>query len=96
MITLRPLEDRIVVKPYEPEEKSAGGIVLPDTAQEKPTRGEVMAVGPGKRLKNGKRAEMNVKKGDKVLFARYAGTDVKLEGTEYKIITESDILAVIG
>jgi len=96
MITLRPLEDRLVVKPYEPEVKSAGGIVLPDTAQEKPTRGEVIAVGPGKRLKGGKRAEMSVKKGSKVLFSRYAGTDVKLEGIEYKIITESDILAVIG
>lgn len=96
MITLRPLEDRLVVKPYEPEEKSAGGIFLPDTAKEKPTRGEVIAVGPGKMLKGGKRAEMSVKKGDRVLFSRYSGTDVKLDGVEYKIITESDILAVIG
>jgi chaperonin GroES len=96
MISLRPLEDRIVVRPSEPEERSRGGILLPDTAKEKPTRGEVIAVGPGRLLKTGRRAAMSVKVGDQVLFARYGGTEVKLDGVEYRIIHENELLAVFG
>ncbi len=94
-MNLRPLGDHVVVKPLEAEDKTSGGIILPDTAKEKPTRGEVIAVGHGKVLSNGKRVEPLVKKGDKVIYGRYSGTDVKLDGTEYKIVTESDILAVV-
>lgn len=95
MIQLRPLEDRVVVRPFESEERSAGGIYLPDTAKEKPTQGEVIAVGPGRVLKNGQRVPLSLRVGDKVLFARYAGTEVKLSGTEYRIINDSEILAVV-
>jgi len=94
-MNLRPLGDHVVVKPLEAEDKTSGGIILPDTAKEKPTRGEVIAVGHGKVLPNGKRVDPLVKKGDKVIYGRYSGTDVKLDGTEYKIVTESDILAVV-
>ena len=92
---LKPLEDRVVVERLEAEEKTAGGIVLPDTAKEKPKQGKVIAVGPGKTLESGKRAELNVKVGDKILFASYAGTEVKVEGKELLIMKEDDILAVI-
>lgn len=90
---LRPLDDRVVVQPLEAEEKTAGGIVLPDTAKEKPQRGRVIAVGSGKLLDDGNRAAISVAKGDEVIFGKYAGNDVKVDGTEYKILRESDILA---
>ncbi|OQA00480.1 MAG: 10 kDa chaperonin [Planctomycetes bacterium ADurb.Bin401] len=92
---LRPLDDRIVVQPQEAEEKTAGGIVLPDTAKEKPLMGKVVAVGPGKLLDSGKRIETAVKKGDNVLFGKYGGNDIKIDGVEYKILHESDILGII-
>lgn len=91
---IRPLGDRLVVKVVK-EEKTAGGIVLPDTAQEKPQIGEVIAVGPGRMLDNGERAKMEVAKGNKVLFAKYAGTEVKLDGENYLLIAEKDILGII-
>jgi chaperonin GroES len=93
--TLKPLDDRIVVKPLESEEKTAGGIVLPDNAKEKPQRGKVTAVGPGKMLDNGNRAPLSVKVGDEVLFGKYAGNDVKIDGSEVKIMRESDLLAKV-
>ena len=92
---LKPLEDRVVVKRLEAEEKTAGGIVLPDTAKEKPKQGKVVAVGPGKTLDSGKKAELTVKVGDRVLFASYAGTEVKVDGEELLIMKEDDILAVV-
>ncbi len=92
-ISLRPLDDRVVVKRLEAEEKTAGGIILPDNAQEKPQKGSVIAVGEGKLLDSGKRATPDVKKGDIILFGKYAGTEVKVEGEEYLIMRESDILA---
>lgn len=92
---LKPLADRVVVKVVEQEEKTKGGIVLPDTAKEKPQQAEVIAVGPGKLLDNGERAPMEVKVGDKVVFAKYGGTEVKVDGEEYLILRESDILAVL-
>ena len=93
--TIRPLDDRIVIKEIEAEEKTSGGIVLPDTAREKPQRGRVVAVGPGKLLDNGNRAEIGLKEGDEVLFGKYAGTEIKLNGEEIKILRESDVLAKI-
>lgn len=92
---LIPLEDRIVVKPQEAESKTAGGIVLPDAAKEKPLTGKVIAVGPGKLLDNGQRAAMSVKKNDVVLFGKYSGSEVQLEGDDYKILRESEVLGVI-
>jgi chaperonin GroES len=92
---IRPLDDRVVVEPLEAEEKTAGGIVLPDTAKEKPQRGRVISVGPGKVLDDGSRAAVAVVKGDEVIFGKYSGSEVKVEGTEYKILRESDILAKI-
>ncbi len=94
-MNLRPLEDHIVIKPLEAEDKTSGGIILPDTAKEKSTKGEVMAVGKGKILPNGKRVEPQVKAGDRVIYGKYSGTEVKIDGTEYKIVTENEILAVI-
>lgn len=94
-ITLRPLGDRVVVKPKAKEAMTVSGIVLPDTASEKPQEGSVMSVGPGRVLDNGKRVEMDVKAGDSVLFARYAGSEVKLEGDDYLVIRESDLLAIV-
>ncbi len=92
---LRPCGDRVLVKPNVEEEKTAGGIVLPDTAKERPQWGEVIAVGPGKWDEDGKhRIPMDVKVGDKVIFAKYGGTEVKVDGEEYLILRESDILAV--
>lgn len=92
---IRPLDDRVVIEPMEAEEKTPGGIVLPDTAKEKPMKGKVIAVGDGKMLESGKRAELLVKKGDKVLYGKYAGTEVTLDGKEYLVMRESDILAKI-
>jgi len=94
-LKVKPLDDRVVVKPVEAEERTAGGIVLPDTAKEKPQKGTVVAVGPGKLLDSGKRAEVAVKKGDIVLYGKYAGSDFKLEGEEYKILHESDLLGIV-
>ncbi len=91
---IKPLADRVVVKVLESEEKTKSGIVLPDTAKEKPQQGKVMAAGPG-RYENGQKIPMSVKEGDTVIFAKYAGTEVKLEGEEYLILKETDILAVV-
>jgi len=91
---VKPLEDRVVVKPSTEEERTKGGIVLPDTAKERPQEGEVIAVGPGKLLENGERAPMDVKPGDKVIFAKYGGTEIKIDGEEYMILRQSDILAI--
>jgi chaperonin GroES len=92
---VRPLDDRVVVEPLEAEEKTAGGILLPDTAKQKPQRGRVVAVGPGKLLENGQRAAMAVAKGDEVIYGRYAGSDIEVERKEIKILRESDILAKV-
>jgi len=94
-ITLKPLGDRVVVKPKPKDEMTSSGIVLPDTASEKPQEGTVLSVGPGRVLDSGKRIEMDVKAGDAVLFAKYAGTEVKLDGDEYLVIREGDLLAVV-
>ena len=94
-MAVKPLDDRILVKQSDAEETTAGGIVLPDTAKEKPQRGRVKAVGPGKMLDSGKRAEMSVKKGDEVFYAKYGGTEVKIDGEDYVILRESDVLAVV-
>ncbi len=91
---IKPLADRIVVKVVTAEEMTKGGIVLPDTAKEKPQEAEVVAVGPGKMLDKGTRLEPTLKEGDRVIFAKYSGTEIKLEGEEYLIMRESDILAV--
>jgi chaperonin GroES len=95
-MNLKPLYDRVVVKPVEAEELSAGGILIPDNAKEKPTKGEVVAVGPGKALENGNTRPMTVKVGDKVIYGQYAGSAYKHEGTEYKVVKEDDILAIVG
>ena len=92
---IRPLEDRVVIKQIEAEEKTAGGIVLPDTAKEKPQRGIVLAAGPGKLLDSGERGPIGVIEGDEVLFGKYSGTEIKVDGEEIKILRESDILAKI-
>jgi len=92
---LKPLDDRVVVKPQEAEEKTQGGIVLPDTAKEKPLMGKVVAVGTGKLLDNGKRAQMSVKKGNTVLYGKYGGSDIEIDNQEYKILHESEILGVV-
>lgn len=94
-LQLKPLADRVVVKKLDAEEKTSGGIVLPDTAKEKPQQGEVLAVGPGKFDDKGVRQPMEVKVGDKILYAKYSGTEAKILGTEYLILAERDILAVI-
>ena len=95
-LQLKPLADRVVLKKLDAEDKTSGGIVLPDTAKEKPQQGEILAVGPGRVDEKGNRTPMEVKVGDKVLFAKYSGTEVKIEGVEYLIMTERDILAVVG
>ena len=92
-LKLRPLDDRVVVQPMEAEERTAGGIVLPDAAQEKPQRGKVVAVGPGRLLDSGNRGELSVTIGDEVIFGKYGGTEVEVDGCEVKILRESDILA---
>lgn len=92
---LKPLHDRVLVKRLPEEEKTAGGIIIPDSAKEKPSRGEVIAAGPGKTADDGKAIAMNVKNGDKVLFSKYAGTEVKVDGDEMLVMREDDILAII-
>ncbi len=94
-INLKPLDERIVVEPVEAEERTAGGIVLPDTAKEKPQRGHVLAVGPGKLMDNGERCQMSVAVGDEVIYGKYAGSDIEVDGKEVKILRESDVLAKI-
>ena len=94
-LNVRPLDDRVVVEPLDAEESTAGGIILPDTAKQKPQRGKVLAVGPGKALENGNRAPVAVAVGDEVLFGRYAGNDIEVAGKEIKIMKESDILAKV-
>ncbi|HZT82838.1 MAG TPA: co-chaperone GroES [Gemmataceae bacterium] len=94
-IKVRPLDDRVVVEPLEAEEKTAGGILLPDTAKQKPQRGRVLAVGPGKLSDKGERTPVAVVKGDEVIYGRYAGNDIEVEGKEIKILRESDILAKV-
>lgn len=93
--TVKPLADRVVIEIEEETEQTAGGIFIPDTAREKPQRGKVTAVGPGKLLESGKREEMSVKPGDRVLFQKYGGTDIKIDNKEYKILSERDILGII-
>jgi chaperonin GroES len=95
MAKLRPLGDKILVKRLEAETKTKSGIVLPDTAKEKPKRGTILAVGEGKRLDNGERSTFTVKKGDQVIFTSYAGTEIKIDGEELMIMSEDDILAVV-
>ena len=92
---IRPLQDRIIVKRVEEEAKTKGGIIIPDSAKEKPMEGEVIAVGTGKILENGKKQLLEVKKGDRVLFSKYAGTDIKIDGVEHLIMKEDDILGII-
>jgi len=94
-MNIKPLGERVVLKVLESEEKTKSGIVLPDTAKEKPQMGKVLAVGSGKVLDNGEKLPLEVKVGDQVLFAKYAGTEVKLDGEEYMVLKESDILAII-
>jgi len=95
-INLKPLGNRVVVEPLEQEEITAGGIVLPETAKEKPQKGKVLSVGPGDRDEDGKRIPMDVAAGDIVLFAKYSGTEIKLDGKKLLILRESDLLAIIG
>ncbi len=95
-MAIRPLDDRIVVQPLEPEAKSAGGILLPDSAKEKPQRAKVIAVGDGRRNDAGNRVPLTVSKGDTVLFGKYAGSDIKFDGDGYKILRESEVLAILG
>ncbi|MDT8900036.1 co-chaperone GroES [Anaeroselena agilis] len=92
---IKPLGDRVVIKVLEKEEKTKSGIVLPDTAKEKPQEGKIVAVGTGKVLENGQRVALDVKEGDKVIFSKYAGTEVKIDGQEYLILSERDVLAIV-
>jgi chaperonin GroES len=95
-MNLKPLGDRLVVEPTEQQEQTSSGIFLPETAKEKPQEGKVIAAGPGSRKENGERNAMEVKVGDKVLYAKYSGTNIKLNGKEYLILKETDILAIVG
>ena len=95
-MTFRPLHDRVVVRRVDAEEKTKGGIIIPDTAKEKPQEGEVVAVGPGRRTEEGKRIEIDVKKGDRILIGKYSGTEVKIDGTEYVILREEEVLGVLN
>jgi chaperonin GroES len=94
-LNLKPWGDRLIVEPMESEEVTASGIILPETAKERPQQGKVLAAGPGRRDEDGKRIEMDVKAGDTVLFAKYSGTEVKMEGKKYLIFRESDVLAIV-
>lgn len=94
-VTIRPLGDRVVVKPVDKDQVSAAGVILPDTAKEKPQKGTIVAVGPGKMLDSGERQSPEVSTGQTVLYAKYAGTEVKLEGEDYLILSEKDILAIV-
>jgi len=93
---IKPLNDRILVLRVKEEEKTEGGIIIPDTAKEKPQEGEVVAVGPGKMDEDGKRTPLDIKKGDKILFSKYAGTEIEIDGVEHLFMREDDILGVIG
>ena len=95
-INFKPLQDRVIVQRLEEEEKTAGGIIIPDSAKEKPQQGKVVATGPGKVLEGGTKVELTVKKGDTVLFGKYAGSEVKIDGDEYLIMREDDILGILG
>lgn len=95
-MNIKPLSDRVVVKPSEAEEKKQGGIIIPDTAKEKPQEGEVVAVGPGKVSDAGETIKMEVKSGDRVLYGKYSGTEVTVDNVDYLIMRESDILAIVG
>ena len=95
-MNVKPLADRVLVKPLEAQEEKKGGIIIPDTAKEKPQQGEVIEIGPGRTTDDGKKVTMEVKKGDKVLYGKYSGTEVTIEGVEYLILRESDILAIVG
>ena len=95
-VNLKPLSDRVIVKPMETEEKTKGGIIVPDTAKEKPIEGIIIAIGPGKVTEDGKQIKLEVKEGDKVLYGKYSGTEVTIEGEEYLIMRESDIFAIIS
>jgi len=94
-MNLKPLDDRIVIKQSEAEEKTAGGIILPDAAQEKPLIGKVVAIGPGKLLDDGKRAKMSVKKNDEVIYGKYMGSDIEIDREKYVILRESDVLGIV-
>jgi chaperonin GroES len=94
-MAIKPLEDRVLVKPIESESKTSSGIYLPDTAKEKPVRGRVVAIGPGKRLENGKHAQLSVKTGDTVVYGKYAGTEVEIKGDKRLILRETELLGVI-
>lgn len=94
-MNVKPLADRVIVKALEADQKTAGGLFIPDNAKEKPQKGEVVAVGPGKIADNGQKVTMELKKGDKVLYGKYSGTEVTVDGQEYLIMRESDVLAVI-
>ncbi|MCK4427861.1 MAG: co-chaperone GroES [candidate division Zixibacteria bacterium] len=93
---VKPLADRVLIKPSETEEEKRGEIIIPDTAKEKPQQGEVMEVGPGRMTDDGKKVAMEVKKGDKVLYGKYSGTEVTIDGVEYLVVRESDIFAIVG
>ena len=93
---VKPLADRVLIKPSEAEEDKKGGIIIPDTAKEKPQQGEVMEVGPGRMTDDGKQIAIEVKKGDKVLYGKYSGTEVTVDDVEYLVVRESDILAIVG
>ena len=95
MANIQPLQDRVIVRRFESEEKTASGIIIPDTAKEKPMQGEIIAVGPGKVLDNGNTVKPTVKAGDKVLFGKYAGTEVSIDGNEYLIMREDDIFGIV-
>ncbi len=94
-MNIRPLHDRLIVKRFDEEEKTKGGIIIPDNAKEKPMQGEVIAVGNGKVLDDGKKSPLEVKKGDRVLFGKYAGTEIKVDGSEYLMMREEDILGIL-
>lgn len=95
-MSIKPLDDRVVVKPAEAETQTASGLYLPESAADKPVQGKVVAVGPGRRLKSGERAPMNVKKGDSVVYGRFAGTEVELKGKDHLIMRETELLGVLG
>ena len=95
-MSLKPLHDRVLVKPLESDTKTAGGIIIPDTAQEKPQEGKIVAAGPGKRGEDGSITPMDVKKGDRVLYGKWSGTEVKVDGEDLMIMNESDIMGIVG
>jgi chaperonin GroES len=95
-MNIRPLHDRLIVKRFDEEEKTKGGIIIPDNAKEKPQQGEVIAVGNGKVLEDGKKVPLEVKTGDRVLFGKYSGTEIKIDGNEYLMMREDDILGIVG